>query len=512
MELELKKACFDAYEAAGELTLTQEETAETIVPDYCPDIARIIETTGKVFLHSREMRDGRAEISGTVRVTVLYTPEGEGGIRTLEFAMPFTVETDGRSLPDCAALLADTEPELLETRMLNPRKVFTHCKLVTRLTGYQRSPLCFCTDAEAGPELCIEKKQEQQHAIVLTHIAEKDFTFSEQMDLSPGREGAAEILTSRVNSTVTETKIVGSKLLFKGIFTVSLLYRTADGRCCAASGELPFSQILEVEGAPEGAEPSVRLQFTGADLQVDGADAEGREIAVTLYLHATALLRQTQELTLLSDLYSTAYDLTYDAAPLELTSFREQFTRRQTVREVLEIGVVAESILELTVNCGAVSVSREGEMAVLRTAAAIRALYLDEGGVPLVAERSVDVTCQMELPEDCRMTARAVCTEEVQGSLGDRGIEVRFPVDFRVEAANRAKRVCISTAKLDTETTRDLAGTPSLVLRCLGQQESAWDLAKSYNTTIAAILSANQLESEAEIPHETLLLIPRKRA
>ena len=53
MELELKKACFDAYEAAGELTLTQEETAETIVPDYCPDIARIIETTGKVFLHSR---------------------------------------------------------------------------------------------------------------------------------------------------------------------------------------------------------------------------------------------------------------------------------------------------------------------------------------------------------------------------------------------------------------------------------------------------------------------------
>ena len=264
--------------------------------------------------------------------------------------------------------------------MLNPRKVFTHCKLVTRLTGYQRRPLCFCTDAEAGPELCIEKKQEQQHAIVLTHIAEKDFTFSEQMDLSPGREGAAEILTSRVNSTVTETKIVGSKLLFKGIFTVSLLYRTADGRCCAASGELPFSKILEVEGAPEGAEPSVRLQFTGADLQVDGADAEGREIAVTLYLHATALLRQTQELTLLSDLYSTAYDLTYDAAPLELTSFREQFTRRQTVREVLEIGVVADSILALSVTCGAVSVSREGAGVVLRTGASVRALYLDEGG------------------------------------------------------------------------------------------------------------------------------------
>ena len=127
----------------------------------------------------------------------------------------------------------------------------------------------------------MEKKRETQHAVLLTHIAEKDFTFSDQLDLSPGRDGAAEILSHRASGTVTEIKIVGSKLLFKGIFTVSLLYRAADGTCRAAAGELPFSQILEVEGAGEGAEPTVFLQLTGADAQVDGGDDEGREIAVT---------------------------------------------------------------------------------------------------------------------------------------------------------------------------------------------------------------------------------------
>ena len=94
----MKRAGLDAFEVGGELALTQEETTETIVPDYCPDIARIIETEGKVFLHSRELRDGKAEVSGTVRVTVLYTPDGESGIRTLEFAMPFTVESDNRAM------------------------------------------------------------------------------------------------------------------------------------------------------------------------------------------------------------------------------------------------------------------------------------------------------------------------------------------------------------------------------------------------------------------------------
>ncbi len=221
--------------------MTQEETAETIVPDYCPDIARIIETTGKVFLHSREMRDGRAEISGTVRVTVLYTPEGEGGIRTLEFAMPFTVETDGRSLPDCAALLAETEPEFLETRMLNPRKVFTHCKLVTRLTGYQRRPLCFCTDAEAGPELCIEKKQEQQHAIVLTHIAEKGLHLLRTDGPVPGQRGSGGD-PHQPGEQHCDGDEVG-KAAVQG-YPPSVLYRTADGRCCPRPAAV--LQILEV--------------------------------------------------------------------------------------------------------------------------------------------------------------------------------------------------------------------------------------------------------------------------
>lgn len=509
MELELKQACLDAYELGGEFTLTQEETAETIVPDYCPDIARIIHTEGSVYLHSREVRDGKAEVAGTVRLSVLYTPEGEGGVRTLEFSIPFTVESDHHSLAGCVFLTAETEPEFLESRMLNPRKIFTHCKLVTHLTGYQKQPLRFATDVICEAGLCVEKRQERQRAILLTHIVEKDFSFTEELDISPGREGAAELLSRRAHGTVTETKLVGNKLIVKGVFAVSALYRTAAGTCGSVSGELPFSQIMEAEGAAENAAVLLRLQMTGMELRLDGDD--GRRISVSLYLHATALLRQEQELTLLSDLYSTMYDMTYEAAPLNLTTRCETLTRRQPVREVLEIGVVAESILSISVSCGAVAVSRERGGGELRTGATVRVLYLDEGGAALMAERCIDVCCQAELPEECRITVWAECPEEVQGSLSERGIEVRFPVDFHVKAVTRTKRSCVTGAKLESESPKDLSGAPSLVLRRLGRQESAWDLAKRYHTTIGDILAANQLETEDALSTEKLLLIPRKR-
>jgi len=505
MELELKHACLDAYETGGELTLTQEESAETIVPDYCPDMARIIASHGKTYIHSRDLQDGKARVAGTVRVTVLYVPEGENGIRALNFAMPFTVEHDGRTFTGCQMLTAEITADVLESRMLNPRKMFTHCTLAVRLTGYRHAPLCFCTDIEGEKRL--ETRREQQKAILLTGIFEKDFTFSEDLNLSPGRAGAAELLFFDVRNTVTEVKSVGNKLIFKGIFSVSVLYRSVEGRFCSTVGELPFSQIMEAEGG-EGSIPTLQMQMTGAELQISGDDPEGRQIGVTLYIHAVALLRQEQEVTLLSDLYSTSCEAAFEASPLTLTAFHDFKTRRQTVREVLEIGA-AERVLSLSAECGRVSVSHEG---MLRTSVTVRALCLDRDGNPLTAERTVDVACQTDLPEDCRICAVADCGEEVQGSLGDRGIEVRFPVDFRIELVGSVKRVCVTAAKLNEEKVEDAAERPSLVLRCLGSRESVWELAKQYRTTISAILSANQLESEAEIPRDRLLLIPRKRA
>ena len=505
MELELKKECLDVFEAGDRQTLTQEETAETIVPDYCPDIARIISAEGCVYLHGAEP----SGTSGTVRVTVLYTPEGESGVRTLEFAMPFSVQ--GSDMDDCVHVAAETEIELLESRMLNPRKLFTRCKLVTTIVGYRKASLNISENAETAPELQVERRCCAQPVCVLRRIEEKNLTFSETMSLSLGREGASELLHSRAFGTVTEVKLVGNKLIFKGVFTVSVLYRATDDRLCAASSELPFSQIMEVDSTGDGAMASVCLQVTGVDVQIDSDDDEGRQLAVTLYYHAMAFLRENRELTLLTDLYSTAYELRYQPLQLTLCTLYDHTVRRQTVREVLEVGVEAEMLLYLYADCGAVSVSREGETTLLRTAVTVRALYLDEGGACLSAERCIDVNCPVELPRDCTVTARAVCAEEVQGTLGERGIEVRFPVDFHVEAFCRCQRSCIASAELDESTPKNLNGAPSLILRCVGKQESAWEVAKRYNTTIGDILSANRLEKEADIPCERLLLIPRKR-
>ena len=57
MELELKFAELACCEPVGDLVTTQEESMETAIPEYCPDIARIVDTVGQLRLREKQRPD-----------------------------------------------------------------------------------------------------------------------------------------------------------------------------------------------------------------------------------------------------------------------------------------------------------------------------------------------------------------------------------------------------------------------------------------------------------------------
>ena len=92
------------------------------------------------------------------------------------------------------------------------------------------------------------------------------------------------------------------------------------------------------------------------------------------------------------------------------------------------------------------------------------------------------------------------------------GLEMkRMPKDQAEKIAKKYIRA-VGLEGFEHAYPKELSGAPSLILRYWGKQESAWEVAKRYNTTIPDILAANQIERESEIPCEKLLLIPKKRA
>lgn len=508
LELELETQPLRGYETVLETTVFREETLEAIVPDACPDIQRIVDTEARVELGNREAQEGRAEVSGTVRATVLYLPEGGGGVRKLEVSLPFVCAAEGPGVRGNCTVLAVPRVVSAETRSLNPRKVLTRVEVAAEVQVFVPSQRQLAGGAVCPPELGVEQLRQEEGTYGPVCTGEKPFPFADTLTIPASRPAAEELLRWRVSPVCGEAKVIGSKLIFKGTVFFRLLYRAAGDEVCTAVFELPFSQIMEAPEAGEGCDVSLEVTPLSADCVPEGG--EGRELRVELELLAQAVFRARRPVTLLADLYSTVYEGESEGEIVPLEELVERGVRRETVREVVETGVEVGTVCDVWAAVGRLSQSREGPRLKLEAEAEVLALCRTADGTLETVSRRFTVRCPLELEEGCPCVW--VCREgqELQASPVAGGLELRFSLDFRY-LAKRVRQVrVLSAARLDQEKLRDRADQPSIVLRLAGPGEALWDVAKAYATTERDICQANGLE-DGVLPAGQLLLIPRKR-
>ncbi len=510
MELELQQEHFACYHASTQLCDTHEETLETIVPDYCPDIARIIDASGCLFLRKYELTDGKVSVSGSIKMTLLYM--AEDGIRSLDYAMALDYTLEGR-LSGASEVMLEGKIDSCEVRMLNPRKVFSRVSVNVCVTPYAPATITACGDVAEKEAYKIETLCETHEVSLIQAVREKDFVFSEEVVLSSAKEPIRDILRTKSKLRVTECSSVGSKLILKGIACLEMLYLTQGGTLAQLSSELPFSQIVDgLDGADGELLCDASLRLTGCEVRIGSENApdDAHTVSLKLMICAFVLLRRTQKLCCIADLYSTAYDLSAKSEQVELSPSPETFIRTQTVREQIETGVAVQSILCADVSFGSAALTQSDAGSTLRTSALIKVLYLDESGSPLLAERRVEVTLDTDVSAALRASVRCVCAGDISASISASGIEVRFPAEFTLISSVAPCYPCLTA--LSAEERKEPDGeTPSLVLRMLKKGETLWNLAKQYRTTVEDILKANELPEEAAAAIGQMLLIPRKR-
>jgi len=480
------------------------------VPDSCGDIARIVDTTGTVCLTGRELTgDGRFCASGSVEASVLYIPEKEDGPRSLHFQIPFQCYGEGQGDASCESLDIRGELHSIDTRVLNPRKVLTRANLTLYPTGCRHVSLTVCTGVaeESGDGIQLLQVQKQTRAAA--GVREKEFTFTEELPLSPGRGGAEEILSTRVDVRGTDSKLIGSKLVVKGLIAVTVLYREGGGRLNLLQQELPFSQILEGNGFEEECESEAAYRLLSAECHAgtESAPDDACTLTLSVSLRARVTVWRKLEVAFISDLYSTAAPVNCQMEELSLSEDSQQNVRRQNVRELLETGVAVKSVVDTGITCGAASLSG-GEWKVPVWA---RCLYMDENDLLGSVHKEFSVSVPAELEDaGVECTAEAACHGDVIANIMPEGIELRFPLECTVSSSNRRRYLCVSGGETEEET-QDKEPAPSLILRKMGPGETLWSIAKQYRATREGILSVNELTEESQITPDKLLLIPRAR-
>lgn len=506
MELLFDREQIHYFERVANVTLCQEETLEAIVPDACPDILRIVQVCGQAYLTGKQARDGSASVSGAIKASVLYQPEDGESLKCMEASLPFTAQTEAPGFTSHGQVTAAVRLRWAEARVLNPRKVLLRVDLAIDIAAFQPVDLEICQGILEGEDQGIQQQIEQQESDQLCAVEEKPFTFSEQLRVA-GNQGLAKLMSLRAEPVCTESKLIGAKLIFKGEVNVQMLYQGEDGTLTAQRQSLPFSQTMEVSGAGEDGECQVQVVLS----ELEGRPSEdGRCVDLDLELLAQAEVRCRRTMNLLRDAYSTTRQMDVKQALYTFQRLEEDSVRPQNVRELLETGNLARSVVDAWVSLGETTRSREEEQMALTAEACLTVLYLDEEDNLQSIQKTFPVSVRVDCPEGRICLCWCQCPDEVFAAPSAGGIEVRFNVDFHCITLSQQRVNCVSSAQMGEERSRPDGSQPSVVLRLALPGEGLWDIAKAYGTTSQEIVQANELE-EGALPSGRMLLIPRVR-
>ena len=299
MELELKFAELACCEPVGDLVTTQEESMETAIPEYCPDIARIVDTVGQLRLREKHPAGQQLTMGGSVVLTVLYTSEEGAGLRSLSMEVPFSCQVEDKRLADCDAVCVTGRLLLAEAKAVTARKLYLRVMPEFTVSGYARRRQRLCCGTEEDPALRVRRQEAELE--LLTAVEEREFSFAQEV--TPDGPPPEDVLMERTAARVEECRRVGSRLVLKGQAEVCVLYRGENQELAAYRTALPFSQLLDGVELPEGAETEARIQWASSEIRVLRTE-NGPAFGITVTICAALLVRRKQQVSYIEDLYS----------------------------------------------------------------------------------------------------------------------------------------------------------------------------------------------------------------
>ena len=505
MDFELEQNVVLCYETVGQASVCQEETQEAIVPDACPDILRIVEVCAQAFPTRGETGDGQATVVGMIQANVIYLPEKGELLQTMPLRLPFSVRGEIQGMGPDAILEMSARITRADARVLNPRKILLRCDLLVEVGALHRREYTV-SSAVAHPErghIC--QRQERLEYERISAAPRRIFPISEEIRLSG--EQAPVLLGARASAVCAESKVIGNKLIFKGKTEVELLLQMPDGEMERRVESFPFSQILEAKGAGENGSCYVRLSVSEFSC-VQPLD-DPFHLMVEGEVLAMGRVRETEELDVLVDLYSTTHVTQPDWEEVRLWSPSQRMILPMALRDLLETGDVVRSVCDSRFLPGHMLWSREQDTVVVTTQGRVCVLYLDEERQPRLMEKDVELTARLNCPVGTELLDASVFPGELYLAPCAGGIEVRLSAELSALTARPQFVSVVSRAGLGES--RSTEGVrPSVLLRLPERGETLWDIAKSCGTTQEEIMQANELAGE-ELPEGKMLLIPSVR-
>lgn len=481
-------------------TRTQEETAETVVPDSYPDIGSILDSYAAAVLRGKECSEGSVTISGGIKGGILYQSEGDAQLRTLEFYIPFSTRLSNPGLTETSAVFCDLRIHSVDGKMMNSRKAMLRAELSCCIWAWQESELPAFDLVETPPHLQI--RQASYPLRLPLESCEKSVMITDALQLPVGSPPVVRVAKLHCRALIRERKIVGDKAVMKGEIHCKLLYLSEDLQLYCHHQLLPFSQYCQLSCDREEDTVYILPVLTGYDLDLEGqAPCRDGQFSVNLLLQCQICGKRV--LRVVEDAFSTRDNLTPVWHDYEMTHCLD--TRKESVLIRKKLPGNLQEIVDAEIYLDHGATESCSEQKCVRGSARISVLGKDSNGALIHLAGKTDISQTLLLDQHALCNGFLVQSGPVETAIMVDNVEVRCETIMYVSCFGPAPIRSLMGGTLEPED--QTSSCPAVILQRPMEPTPIWEIAKSNRANPEAIAAVNHLDGEFA-DADRMLLIP----
>lgn len=482
------------------------------LPDYCPDIQKILKCSVIPKITSRNISGDRLNIDGVINIKLIYVDSDKKAVRCCESSNPFSCSVDLRTSPENAVSLTSSRVEYMNCRAINPRRIDIHGALAICAKVYNKDNMDI-TSCVNGDD--VQQKRLNMTVSNLTGLGQQQFSISEMLDLGQNKPLPEIIIRSDVVLVFDDYKNMANKVVVKGEAIVKILYIGDINTCNMEVMEfsIPFSQVIDVPGASEDCKCVVLFEILGHNEQIQNTNSgESNLVSEDIRAAATVMAYVDQDIKVSTDVYSTDYDLECSSEFVRLCrladSIKSSYSTKSTV-EFTEFNI--SRVIDIWSDNCSINGKYENGGITYDGKINICVLAVDLDGVPFYIERIVDISCKKDVGtnfgEDASVDSN-ICPIAIGYRItGSGSIEIKADLKICSHVYSYEKcNMVVSANPLDSDL-RNKDRNCALTIYYAKAGESIWDIARRYYTSVDAVKNENSISSDV-IDQEKMLLIP----
>ncbi len=509
MEINLKKELLNVCELMFENTSEQSVDGDITLPDYCPDIKKILKCIVTPGLVSEQCVGDRVTIEANALVQVIYVDDSNN-IFCYDKIFPFSKTVELGKQIDNPVTEVKMKSAYANTRAVSQRRIDVHASIAISINITGKKEIEIITDAEnCGIQLLKDFTDASDYVGRIV----KNFTLNEVVELEKSKPAVRQIIRQKVNPFVSEIKVVNNKLLLKGDVNISLLYcaDVTDGGYVVFEYSLPINQIVEFEGINDKCDYNINVCVSSLNI-LPKANSNGEKKLLDVNIGVCAVVKAIKsfEGQLPTDCYSTIYNVKNEKQLVTFEKIIDKFSDMLMIKQTEDFpNVTIGEIVNVWCDDVVTTYTCVGDELNVHGSTIVSILGKDDLGQPFYAERTISFEKKKNVDG---MHSDYICAfDSVSATVGyvlsdNNKIDLRVEVRFTATLSKRNTAELLKNIICD-ESEKKSKTCSALTIYFCDNGELLWNIARKYNTTVDLIKLENDIK-ENSVSEKCMLLIP----